>query len=406
MKIAVLGYGTIGSGVVEAIEKNQENIAKHAGDEIIVKYVLDLREFPGQPVEDILVHEFSVIAEDEEVECIVEAMGGVEPAYSYVKEGLLRGKSVCTSNKELVAKHGAELLEIARQKKVNFLFEASVGGGIPIIRPLNQSLTADEIVEITGIVNGTTNYILTKMSQEGATFEAALAQAQALGYAERNPEADVEGHDAGRKLAILTSLAYGMQVDYEDIYMEGITKITDTDFKYAEAMGAEIKLLATGKRTGDSFYAMVTPKLIRDNNPLFPVRGVFNSILVRGNLLGDVMFYGSGAGKLPTASAVVADVVDATKHRGTNIMTIWSNKKLALSDRMDSECGFFVRVPEEEEETARAVFAGLEEVRLPASAGIVGEFAFMTQRMSEREFAAKAERLSVLNRIRAEWSAE
>ena len=406
MKIAVLGYGTIGSGVVEAIEKNQENIAKRAGDEIVVKYVLDLRDFPGNPVEEMLVHEFSVIAADEEIECVVEAMGGVEPAYSYVKESLLRGKSVCTSNKELVAKHGAELLEIARQKKVNFLFEASVGGGIPIIRPLNQSLTADEIVEITGIVNGTTNYILTKMSREGATFEAALAEAQALGYAERNPEADVEGYDAGRKLAILTSLAYGMQVDYEDIYMEGITKITDTDFKYADAMGADIKLLATGKRTGDSFYAMVTPRLIRDDNPLYPVRGVFNSILVRGNLLGDVMFYGSGAGKLPTASAVVADVVDATKHRGTNIMTIWSNKKLALSDRMESESGFFVRVPEEEEETARAVFAGLEEIRIPVSSGVVGEFAFLTPKMSEREFAAKAERISILNRIRAEWCAE
>ena len=406
MKIAVLGYGTIGSGVVEALERNGENIAKRAGDEITVKYVLDLREFPDSPIEDILVHDYAIIAEDEEIGCVVETMGGVEPAYSYVKEALLRGKSVCTSNKELVAKHGAELLEIARQKKVNFLFEASVGGGIPIIRPLNQSLTADEIVEITGIVNGTTNYILTKMSREGDTFEHALKEAQRLGYAERNPEADVEGYDAGRKLAILTSLAYGMQVDYEDIYMEGITKITDTDFKYAEVMRAEIKLLATGKRTGDSFYAMVTPKLIRDDNPLYPVRGVFNSILVRGNLLGDVMFYGSGAGKLPTASAVVADVVDATKHKGTNIMTIWSSRKLALSDRMDSECGFFVRVPEEEEETARAVFAGLEEVRLPASAGVVGEFAFLTKKMSEREFAEKAERVSVLNRIRAEWCAE
>lgn len=406
MKIAVLGYGTIGSGVVEAIETNKESIAKRAGKEIEVKYVLDLREFPGNPVEDILVHEFAPIAQDEEIECVVEAMGGVEPAYSYAKESLLRGKSVCTSNKELVAKHGAELLEIARQKKVNFLFEASVGGGIPIIRPLNQSLTADEIVEITGIVNGTTNYILTKMSREGATFESALKEAQELGYAERNPAADVEGYDAGRKLAILTSLAYGMQVDYEDIYMEGITKITDVDFKYAQAMGADIKLLATGKRTGDSFYAMVTPKLIRDDNPLYPVRGVFNSILVKGNLLGDVMFYGSGAGKLPTASAVVADVVDAAKHKGTNIMTIWSNKKLALSDRMESETGFFVRVPEEEEETARAVFAGLEEVRIPASAGVVGEFAFMTPKMNEREFAEKAGRLTVLNRIRAEWFAQ
>ena len=405
MKIAVLGYGTIGSGVVEALETNKDNITKRAGDEISVKYVLDLREFPGSSVEDILVHDFSEIAEDEEVGCVVETMGGVEPAYSYVKECLLRGKSVCTSNKELVAKHGAELLEIARQKKVNFLFEASVGGGIPIIRPLNQSLTADEIMEITGIVNGTTNYILTKMSQNGETFESALKQAQELGYAERNPEADVEGHDAGRKLAILTSLAYGMQVDYEDIYMEGITKITDTDFKYAEALHAEIKLLATGKRSGDGFYAMVTPKLIRDDNPLFSVRGVFNSILVKGNLLGDVMFYGSGAGKLPTASAVVADVVDAVKHKGTNIMTIWSNKKLALSNRMDAESGFFVRVPEEEEGKAREVFGVVEEVKLHASAGVVGEFAFMTEKMSEKEFAEKASKVTVLNRIRAEWNA-
>ena len=404
MKIAVLGYGTIGSGVVEALEKNKENIAKRAGDEITVKHILDLRDFPGSPIEDMVVHDFSVIAEDEEIGCVVETMGGVDPAYAYVKESLLRGKSVCTSNKELVAKHGAELLEIARQKKVNFLFEASVGGGIPIIRPLNQSLTADEIMEITGIVNGTTNYILTKMSQEGETFEAALKEAQNLGYAERNPEADVEGYDAGRKLAILTSLAYGMQVDYEDIYMEGITKITDTDFKYAEVLDAEIKLCATGKRMGDSFYAMVTPKMIRDDNPLFPVRGVFNSILVRGNLLGDVMFYGSGAGKLPTASAVVADVVDAVKHRGTNIMTIWSNKKLALSDRMNSESGFFVRVPDAEEMKAREVFGDVEEVMLPASAGVVGEFAFVTEKMTEREFEEKAAQMTVLNRIRTEWS--
>ena len=404
MKIAVLGYGTIGSGVVEALDKNKDNIAKRAGKEITVKHVLDLREFPGSPIEDILTHTFSDIAEDDEVECVVETMGGTEPAYSFVKECLLRGKSVCTSNKELVAKHGAELLEIARQKKVNFLFEASVGGGIPIIRPLNQSLTADEIVEITGIVNGTTNYILTKMSQEGETFEAALKEAQELGYAERNPAADVEGYDAGRKLAILTSLAYGKQVDYEDIYMEGITKITDVDFKYAECLDAEIKLLATGKRTGDSFHAMVTPKMIRDDNPLFSVRGVFNSILVRGNLLGDVMFYGSGAGKLPTASAVVADVVDAAKHKGTNIMTIWSNKKLELSDRMDAESRFFVRVPEDSEEAACSVFGEITEVKLPASAGVVGEFAFLTNKMSEQDFETKSAKVNIINRIRVEWN--
>lgn len=405
MKIAVLGYGTIGSGVVEVLETNRESITKRAGEEISVKYVLDLREFPGSSIEDMLVHEFSTIAEDDEVECVVETMGGTEPAYSYVKECLLRGKSVCTSNKALVAKYGAELLEIARQKKINFLFEASVGGGIPIIRPLNQSLTSEEIMEITGIVNGTTNYILTKMSQEGATFEEALKEAQDLGYAERNPEADVEGHDAGRKLAILASLAYGMQVDFENIYMEGITKITDTDFKYAEVLGAEIKLLAQGKRVEDNFYAMVTPKMIRDNNPLFSVRGVFNSILVKGNTLGDVMFYGSGAGKLPTASAVVADIIDATKHRGRNIMTIWNCKKLALADHRECESGFFVRVPEAEEEMARSVFEGLEEVKLLASSGVMGEFAFVTKKMSEKEFEEKAAKVTILNRIRTEWEA-
>ena len=402
MKIAVLGYGTIGSGVVEALKRNGESIAKRAGEKISVKYVLDLREFPGSSIEDILVHDFSIIATDEEVECVVETMGGVEPAYSYVKECLLREKSVCTSNKELVAKHGAELLEIARQNKVNFLFEASVGGGIPIIRPLNESLTADEILEIDGIVNGTTNYILTKMSQEGETFEAALASAQKLGYAERHPEADVEGYDAGRKLAILTSLAYGMQVDYEDIYMEGITKITDTDFKYAKVLNAEIKLLATEKKNGTDIYAMVTPKMIRENNPLYSVRGVFNSILVKGNLLGDVMFYGSGAGKLPTASAVVADVVEVAKHKGMNITTIWSSKKLALSDRLDAESGFFVRVPEEEKESAKEVFGDVEEV----CAGVAGEFAFLTKKMSERSFEEKAAKVTILNRIRTEWCAE
>lgn len=401
MKIAILGYGTIGSGVAEVLETNHDNIAKRAGEEVTVKYVLDLREFPGTKVEEILVHDFAVIASDAEIGCIVETMGGVEPAYSYVKEALLRGKSVCTSNKELVAEHGAELLEIARQKKVNFLFEASVGGGIPIIRPLNQSLTADEIMEITGIVNGTTNYILTKMSREGQTFEAALSKAQELGYAERNPEADVEGYDAGRKLAILASLAYGMQVDYEDIYMEGITKLTDVDFQYAEALDAEIKLLVSGKREGDSFYAMVAPKMIRSDNPLYSVQDVFNAILVRGNMLGDVMFYGSGAGKLPTASAVVADVVDAVKHQGKNIMTIWSNKKLALSDRMEAENNFFVRVPRAEEMRAREAFPEITEVKLADLAET--EFAFLTPKLKEKEFIQRTQALIVLNRIRTEF---
>lgn len=400
MEIAVLGYGTVGSGVVEVLNLNRENISRRAGKDINVKYVLDLREFPGNPVENILVHDFNKIAEDPEIKIVVETMGGVKPAYEYVKTCLESGKSVCTSNKELVAKHGAELLAIAKEKKVNFLFEASVGGGIPIIRPLNQSLTADEIMEIVGILNGTTNYILSKMRDEGSAFEDVLKKAQELGYAERNPQADVEGFDACRKLAILTSLAYGMQVDYEDIYTEGITKISAEDMKYAKALNASVKLLAVGRREGEKFFAMVAPRMIRDNHPLYSVNNVFNGILVRGNVLGDVMFYGSGAGKLPTASAVVADVVDAAKHLGTNIMTLWSSKKLALSDISEEVNGFFVRVPKDEKEAALAAFGKVNEVTV---AGINDEFAFTTEKMTESAFDEKSRNLSVKNRIRIDF---
>lgn len=399
MEIAVLGYGTVGSGVVEVLNLNKDNINKRAGKDINVKYVLDLREFPGDPVEKILVHDFNVIAQDPEVQIVVETMGGVNPAYKFVKECLERGKSVCTSNKELVAKHGAELLAIAKEKNVNFLFEASVGGGIPIIRPLNQSLTADEIMEITGILNGTTNYILSKMRDCGAQFEDVLKEAQALGYAERNPEADVEGFDACRKLAILTSLSYGMQVDFEDIYTEGITKITADDMKYANAMKSTIKLLAIGRREGDKFFAMVAPRMIPESHPLYSVNNVFNGILVRGNVLGNVMFYGSGAGKLPTASAVVADVVDAAKHSGTNIMTIWSSKKLALSDVSEGKSVFFVRVAAADEAKARELFGNVKEVK---AEGVSGEFAFVTEKISEAEFVKKAEQITVKSRIRVE----
>jgi len=344
INIGILGYGTVGSGVVEVLNTNQESINKRAGEEINVKYVLDLRDFPGDPIQDKIVHDFETINNDPDVSIIVEVMGGVEPAYTFVKKALENGKSVATSNKELVAKHGSELLELARSKNINFLFEASVGGGIPIIRPLNSSLTADEIDEITGILNGTTNYILSKMTHEGLEFADVLKDAQDKGYAERNPEADVEGYDACRKIAILSSLAFGSQVDYEDIYTEGITKITASDIKYAKEMGKAIKLLASSKKVGDSFYAMVAPFLIGDEHPLYSVNNVFNGIFVHGNVLGDVMFYGSGAGKLPTASAVVADVVDAAKHMNRNIMTFWSSGKLELTDISKSERKFFVRI--------------------------------------------------------------
>lgn len=400
MKIAVLGFGTVGSGVYEVIKTNYETIAKRAGEVIDIKYVLDLRDFPGNPVQDIITHDFNVIVNDPEVKVVVEVMGGVEPAYTYVKEALLKGKSVCTSNKELVARHGAELLEIAKQKKINFLFEASVGGGIPIIRPLNQSLTADEIVEITGILNGTTNYILSKMKTQGSEFATVLKEAQELGYAERNPEADVEGYDACRKIAILTSLAYGMHVDFEQIYTEGITKITAEDIKYANVLEASIKLLATSKNVDGKVYAMVAPKMITDKHPLFSVNDVFNGILVKGNLLGDVMFYGSGAGKLPTASAVVSDVVDATKHMGTNIMTLWSSKHLIPADMNSYESKFFVRVPFAEEETAKKLFQIAKVVTAP---DVEGEYAFITEKMTEEAFEEAAKRISIVNRIRVEF---
>lgn len=401
INIAVLGYGTVGSGVVEVLNTNRDSINKKAGNEINIKYVLDLREFPGDPIEKILVHDYSIILNDPEVQIIVEVMGGVNPAYSFVKDALKAGKSVCTSNKELVAKHGAELLEISTEKQVNFLFEASVGGGIPIIRPLNVSLTADEITEITGILNGTTNYILSKMTNEGLDFDTVLKDAQDKGYAERNPEADIEGHDACRKIAILSSLAYGMQVDYEGIYTEGITKITGVDIKYATAMNARIKILGISKKAGEEVYAMVAPMLINAEHPLYSVNDVFNGIFVKGNVLGDVMFYGSGAGKLPTASAVVADVVDAAKHIGMNIMTIWSTKKLELSNIDNHKGKFFVRLSKDDKAVKEKVAQVFGDVTEVAADGVEGEYAFITPTITEGEYKEKSKDFdSILNMIR------
>lgn len=399
INIAVLGYGTVGSGVVEVINKNHASINKRAGQEVNIKYVLDLRDFPGDPVEKVLVHDYSVIVNDPEVKIIVEVMGGIKPAYDFTKQALEAGKSVCTSNKELVAAHGAELLAIAKANNVNFLFEASVGGGIPIIRPLNQSLTADEITEITGILNGTTNYILSKMTDEGKSFEEVLKRAQEKGYAERNPEADVEGYDACRKIAILTSLALGKQVDYRDIYTEGITKITKTDIEYAKALHASIKLLGTSKWEDDGkIYSMVAPFMIDSDHPLGHVNGVFNGIFVNGNMLGDTMFYGKGAGKLPTASAVVADVVDAVKHQGTNIMTIWEQDKVELGDRTNFACRFFVRVADAtSKETIEKVFGEVEYVTL---ADVSGEYAFLTDKLTEGAFEEKSKQVDIIMRIR------
>lgn len=397
IKIALLGYGTIGSGVAEVLKTNKDSITKRAGQEIDIKYVLDLRDFPGDPIQSRIVHDYEVIANDPEVQVVVEAMGGVEPAYTFVKKALLAGKSVATSNKALVAKHGAELLALAKEKAINFLFEASVGGGIPIIRPLNSSLTADEIEEITGILNGTTNYMLSKMTFEGLEFEDVLKDAQARGYAEADPTADIEGHDACRKIAILTSLVCGQQVEFEEIHTEGITGISATDIKYAKAMNRVIKLLASSKKAGNSYCALVAPFMLSKEHPLYNVNDVFNAIFVHGNVLGDAMFYGSGAGKLPTASAVVADIVDIAKNLNRNIMTSWSSQKLELLDYKKAVSRFFLRTGDDEKAVEEA-FGEVEYIRLP---DVPGEVGVLTGQMSEAEYQEKAAKLkSVTQRIR------
>ena len=389
MKIAVMGYGTIGSGVVEVLRINKEKIAKRAGEPVEVKYILDLRDFPGDPMEDKVVKDYQVILNDPEVGVVVETMGGVEPAFTFVKAMLEAGKQVATSNKNLVAAKGAELIKIARDNGVNFQFEASVGGGIPIIRPLNKCLTADEVLEITGILNGTTNYMMTKMTEEGAEFDEVLKDAQDKGYAEKDPTADIEGHDPCRKIAILTSLVVGQQVDFEDIHCEGITKISATDIKYAKKLDRSIKLLASSKKVGDSYSCMVAPFMLDKNHPLCGVNDVFNAVL------GDAMFYGSGAGKLPTASAVVADVVDMVKHQHTNIGVEWNPEKLTLLDYMDSQNAFFVRTSSDKA-AVEAAFGQVSYVEPVCD----GELAFTTEVMTEAAFAKAAESIEVINRIR------
>lgn len=396
LNVAVLGYGTVGSGVVEVIKKNQDIVDKNAGQEINVKYVLDLRDFPGDPVQEILVHDYNIILEDPSVDIVVEVMGGINPAYGFVKSALEKGKSVATSNKELVAAHGAELLQVARDNNVNFFFEASVGGGIPIIRPLIEALTADEITEITGILNGTTNYILTKMSDEGLDFDSVLKVAQEKGYAERNPEADVEGYDACRKIAILSSLVCGKQVDYQDIHTEGITKITDLDIKYAKAMGCTIKLFGTSTIADGKVYSMVAPFIVTKEHVLGNVSDVFNGILVKGNMLGETMFYGKGAGKLPTASAVVSDVIDAAKFMGQNKKINWEQNKVTVSDVLDYECKIFARVKATKEAIEKA-FGNVTYVEVE---GVTDEVAFVTEKISERSFEEKIVGLDLIYRIR------
>ena len=387
VKVAILGYGTVGSGVFEVINTNNEVINKRVGQEVEVKYVLDLRAFPGDPVEKVLVHDYELIVNDPEVDVVVEVMGGLEPAHTFVKRALEAGKSVCTSNKALVAKFGPELMEIAKEKSINFLFEASCGGGIPIIRAINGSLTADVLDEITGILNGTTNYMLYKMSTEGSDFNEVLKEAQAKGYAEADPTADVEGHDACRKIAILSSLAYGKFLDFEKVYTEGITKITPEDMQYAKELGMTIKLLGTSRKVSDNeYYALVAPFMIDQSNPLYSVNDVFNGIFVHGNMLGEAMFYGSGAGKLPTASAVVGDVVDAAKHLHDTIPTDWSNEPLEILPVDEVSGKYFVRVKDATVESVEKAFGEVQIVELDT---LPDEFAFVTEAMKYGEYKEK-----------------
>lgn len=412
VNVAILGYGVVGSGVAEVIKKNSESIRQRAGTEIKVKWILDIRDFPDSPDKDVLTKNADDVFNDSEVSIVVETIGGARIAHEFTKRALMAGKSVVTSNKELVATHGPELLQMAKENGVNYLFEASVGGGIPIIRPLNQCLAANEINGITGILNGTTNYILTQMKKEGKSFEAALKEAQQNGYAEQNPTADVEGHDACRKIAILSSIAYNEFVDCENIYTEGITKITVDDMKYADAIDGVIKLIAVSKKSGGKIFARVSPAIVRNEHPLSNVEDVFNAIVVNGDAVGDAMFYGRGAGKLPTASAVVADVIDIAKHPDSGTAGVWvrteENNILPIEE---STARFLVRVNAKNIADAKkdilSVFGETEFVELHSKAND-NEFAFISGKIAESEFAAKLDKLesvpdiTVLNRIRIE----
>ncbi len=387
VNVAVLGYGVVGSGVVEVIKKNSSSISMRAGETICVKKVLDIRDFPGDPEKELLTKDAEEVFGDETISIIVETIGGAGIAYEFTRRALQSGKHVVTSNKELVASRGPELLKMARDNGVYYFYEASVGGGIPIIRPLNQCLAANEINAVTGILNGTTNYILTQMKREGKSFEEALKNAQAKGYAEADPTADVEGHDACRKIAILSSIAYHQYVDYKKIPTEGISGITVADMQYAEAMDSTIKLVAQSKKIGDKICARISPAIVAKEHPLANVEDVFNAIVVSGNALGDAMFYGRGAGKLPTASAVVADIIDIVKHMGLNQEDVWEvREEENMMDPGTVEGKYFIRAgtsrPEEASRRIGEVFGSVEWVK-PFQFKIQDELAFVTEKKRE-----------------------
>ena len=405
IQVALLGLGTVGLGVYKVLQMQKEEMQHKIGTEVKIKKILVRNlEKAASRIEDpsVLTNDWQEIVNDDEIQIVIEVMGGMEPARTYIMEAMQAGKQVVTANKDLIAADGRELMDQAKKSGCDLLFEAAVAGAIPIIRPLKQCLAGNHLSEIMGIVNGTTNFILTKMAQDGMEFEEALALATELGYAEADPTADIEGLDAGRKVAIMASIAFNSRVTFDDVYTEGITKITAEDIKYATSMGTAIKLLATSRKVGNQYYAMVSPVMIDAKNPLYSVNGVFNAIFIHGNVLGDAMFYGSGAGKLPTASAVVADVVDCAKNKGRNIMMSWSEEKLDLLQIDDVKSRFFVRVSghaAERQSEIEELFGKAEIVAVPS---LSEEFAFITGEITEQEYREKAEKLDgIQSRIRA-----
>ena len=389
ISVAIMGHGTVGSGVAEILTTHKQKLFKAVGEELYVKHILDLREFPDSPLADRFTKNFEDIVNDIEVRVVVEVMGGTNPAYDFVKRCLQAGKSVVTSNKELVAKHGAELLAVAKENNANFLFEASVGGGIPIIRPLSQCLVANEVDDIAGILNGTTNFIFGKMINDNMDFSDALKLAQDLGYAERNPEADIEGHDACRKICILASLAFGKHIYPDNVYTKGISEITLDDVKYADSLNYVIKLIGDVKKTEDGkLDILVAPMLLSKDCILSDINDVFNGILVKGDCTGDVMFYGKGAGKLPTASAVVADVVDCAKHLKARKRIFWTDSdESQVASYKDSKTAMYIRVAGKGE-MAQSLFPDSEIMKAD------GNTVLMTQ---EYKFGEIEEKIAKLN---------
>ncbi len=396
-KVAVMGYGVVGSGVVEVLDKNKTSIAERTSEEVEVKYILDIREFKDDPFGHLVTKDFDKILNDPEVSVVAEVMGGLNPAYDFTKKLLMAGKSVVTSNKELVATHGSELLKIAKEKNVNYLFEASVGGGIPIIRPIYSCLAANDINSVMGILNGTTNYILTQMYKEGVSFEKALKDAQNKGYAEKNPAADVEGHDACRKIAILTSLVCGKNVDYKKINTVGITDIDEIDVAYAEKMNSVIKLIGASEIVGDKVYSSVEPSILNNSHPLAGIEDVFNGILINGNAIDDVMFYGRGAGKLPTASAVVADVIDCVRNKENKEKYSWEDSDSDfVAPYEENKASYLVRIKGEADFVKiEKIFGNLETVTV-----IDSEFAVITPCLSVGELDSVLKELPVIKKIK------